>query len=112
MHVTYNDGANRRSEKGELLERANRQLEDIVRDSAELVDVEWEVLTDEKNRERYRLTLTNRLHGDHISADFSPSELRRGGHTRFRLLGLWGNLLQSRLDVQIGKLQQLVQELE
>ncbi|HJT76798.1 MAG TPA: hypothetical protein VJ739_06310 [Gemmataceae bacterium] len=108
MTVTYTDKAKQWGEGYALLQEATDRLEEVLGESAGLVSAEWDRTQDARGRVLYRLRLSDFT--GQVSATFTHEELQSPGHMRFRLLGLWGDLLQMRSDEQVKKLQQLVGE--
>lgn len=108
MSVTYSDKAKQWGEGYALLQQATKRLEDILGPSAGSVAAEWDRGQDERGRILYTLRIADPT--GEVGAAFTPQELESPGHLRFRLLDLWGDLLQRHSDAQVRKLQQLVKE--
>ncbi len=108
MNVTYSEKARQGGRVFTLLQQATKQLEEVLGPSAEQVTVEWDCGPDERGRALYTLRIQD--HTGEASTRFAPEELESSSHLRFRLLDLWGDLLQRRSDAQLKRLQQLVQQ--
>jgi hypothetical protein len=93
MNVTYRDGAGERGEGHRLLQQATARLEEVVGSSAGQVQAEWNRTKDSRGRTIYTLRLSDWT--GTVSADFAPDELQSSS-LRYRLLRLWGDLLQVR----------------
>src|SRR5438105_5463422 len=104
MNVTYGEKTDHKPEYA-LLQEATRRLEEVLGQSADLVAVEWKRGQDERGRLLYTLRLSD--FAGAVSATFAPDELRSPSHQRYRLLDLWGDLLQVRSDAQMKKIHQL-----
>ncbi|MBV9122512.1 MAG: hypothetical protein JO112_03990 [Planctomycetes bacterium] len=108
MVVKFSDKAKQWKEGYYLLERATEHLEEILGPSAGSVSVEWDRREDARGRSQYIVKLSD--HTGEVTDAFAPSELELRSHMRYRLLDLWGKLLQRRSDEQMKKLQELVKE--
>jgi hypothetical protein len=108
MNVTYSERVKQRNGDLWLLQQATAMIERILGPSADQVRVEWDRSEDAARRTYYIIHLSDG--NKSVSMSFSRNELRLNGHLRFRLLGLWGDLLQTRSDEQVQKLTQLVAE--
>jgi hypothetical protein len=107
MSVTYSENVTQRAEEYSRLRQVTEWLQEILGPSAESVAVEWDRAPDARGRPHYTLKLTDET-GEMVTDAFTPDELELRRPLRFRLLDLWGNLLQLRSDRQVRKLQQLV----
>jgi hypothetical protein len=77
-----------------LLQQATTCLEEIIGSSADQVCVKWDRSENPKGRTIYTLRLS--AWAESVSAPFTLRELRSPHDLRWRLLDLWGDLLQIR----------------
>lgn len=103
MNVSYSD-ATKQWQNGyfELLQQATMLLEGIVGESANRVSAEWDCVKDARGR--LILSLTIRDATGQATAHFTPDELSVNREMRYRLLDLWGDLLQVRSHRLLEKL--------
>jgi hypothetical protein len=109
MTIVYSDKVKQLPDEYVLLKRATEYLVNYVGPTAGLESVEWDRVDDDRGRRRY-YTLKLSGFSREVSDVFYPDALWREAHMRFRLVGLWGDLLQAYADVRLKKLQQLVLE--
>ncbi len=100
MNVIFTEKAKR--EQYERLLEATKVLEEVLGPSAKIVSAEWDRGENERGRIVY--TLKVRDYTGEVSAAFDPDELRSLSDLRYRLLRLWGDLLQIRSHKQLQEL--------
>src|SRR5947209_4414721 len=93
VNVTYTENA-KYGDAYALLQQATERLKKILGTSADRVSVEWDRGQDVRGRAQYTLKLSD--HTGQVAASFAPDELSLSAHMRYRLLDLWGDLLQVR----------------
>jgi hypothetical protein len=91
-----------------LAEAANPVLEQAIGPPAERVTATWGFRADERGRPIIRLTLADR--SEQASADFTPEELQALDGSRWRLIRLWGDVLQKASNRIAKELEVLVAE--
>jgi hypothetical protein len=96
VNIAYSESARQWGEGYTLLQQATMRLEEIGGPSAGQVKAEWDRAEDSRGRTIYTLRLSDWTGA--VSAAFAPEELRNSTHMRYRLLRLWGDLLQVRSD--------------
>lgn len=101
MNVTYPDRA-KQVEGFFLLEQATACLTEVLGPSAEQVRIEWDRMEDACGRAVYTLRLSDWT--GEASGNFSLEELRSSSQLRYRLVRLWGDLLQDRSHKQLKAL--------
>jgi hypothetical protein len=101
MNVTYTEKARQWGEGFTRLQQVTTRLEEVAGPSASLVKAEWDRREDPKGRALYTLRLSD--WSGAVSADFAPDELT-SRDVRYRLIRLWGDLLQVRSHKQLQKL--------
>jgi hypothetical protein len=102
LNVTYTDGARQWDKGFALLEEATKHLEKVAGPSADLVRADWERAEDTGGRAVYTLRLSEGT--GKVEASFTLNELRSPSHMRYRLLRLWGDLLQIRSHRQLQEI--------
>jgi hypothetical protein len=101
MDVKYPDTGAQPGDEHALLAMATRLLEEAA-GSAPNLKIEWDRSNDENGRPVYTLRLSDR--SGSASGGFSPEDLRDTTHLRYRLIRLWGDLLQARSHKQLQEL--------
>lgn len=101
MDVKYTDKA-KQGEEFVLLEQATACLADVLGPSAGQVRTEWDRVEDACGRAVYTLRLCDWT--GEASGNFSLQELRSSSQLRYRLIRLWGDLLQDRSHKQLKAL--------
>jgi hypothetical protein len=102
MNVKYTDRVGQGGEALALLQHATKLLEGVLGRSAPRVEAAWDRAEDGGGRALYTLRLSEGT--EEASARFTPDELRDAGGLRYRLLRLWGDLLQERSHRQLQEL--------
>jgi hypothetical protein len=102
MKVIYTDRGRPWPEAAQTLGEATGWLEDAIGASAARVTAEWDRTTDDKGHAQYNLRISDSV--DRANASYAPDEIRSPRHMRFRLLRLWGDLLQARDHRQLQRL--------
>src|SRR5437870_3748843 len=101
MSVTYSD--NVQQEQGfDRLQRATRLLEEVLGSAAGRVRASWDCGNDEKGRTVYTLHLADGP--EELSTTFTLADLQRPREVRYRLIRLWGDVLQIRSQRQLRAL--------
>jgi hypothetical protein len=119
MNVRYGDKVGQGGGGYHFLQEATKRLEEVLGPSTKRLEeafgpssgevtIAWDRSADERGRPRYTLTLSDFT--GRVSADFAPAEFASPGHLRYRLLDLWGDLLQRRSEAQVRRLQDLVKQ--
>ncbi len=90
--VRYSETA-KQGEYYALLREASARLEDAVGASSASATAEWGQTRDDQGRTLCTLRVSD-WKGS-AEAAFTPDELRQPTHLRFRLLQLWGEVLQT-----------------
>jgi len=93
MNVIYKDSVKQPRSALTLLEQAARQLEEIVDESSGPVSAEWDRLEHAQGHSLYALRVVSDSMGELVTT-FTLDELANSQHMRFRLLDIWGDLLQ------------------
>ena len=91
------------------VELATNVLCEVVGRSSQLVNVDWEVSKDYRDRTMLRLKLKDSF-GSSAQTDFAPDEFKNDAHLRRRLYSLWGDVLQQKAERQMEKLQLAFQQ--
>jgi hypothetical protein len=94
MNVIHTNHAAQGEGSLALVKPATEILEEVVGPSSERVKVEWNRTEDARGRPLYSLRLSDGT--DSVSATFAASELRCSTHLHYRMVRLWGDLLQLR----------------
>ena len=94
MDVNYSNTVRGSDEWFSLAQRGTKRLLEVLGDSSDVAEAEWESETDDKGRPL--LTLTVRDFTGKRSFRFAPDELQSPSHTSFRMHRLWGDLLHVR----------------
>lgn len=104
MEVIYSEATKQRPENHALLQSYTALLTGNIgpSSSSSRVKAEWDQKQDELGTITYSMRISDAT-GD-VTASFRPDELARPLHMRFRLLRLWGELLQARIDRHLGNL--------
>ena len=90
-----------------LVERTRPILEDVLGQSAGLVDAEWKLAQDH-GRPAVILKLRDFTYPPGCEKRFSPDDLEGGAYLRQEFHRLWGDLLQARLGEIVGTLQRMM----
>jgi hypothetical protein len=93
MNVTYGDEI-RQGEGNPLFQRATTLLEGVLRRATVPIEVRWDRVEEPRGRTLYELKLSDETGS--VSTRFTPSELRSSTDLNYRLLQLYGDLLQIR----------------
>jgi len=88
---------------------ATRLLDEVLGNSAALVEAEWSQRQDERGRPLIALRVTDFTGA--AETQFIPEELLDTPQLRDRLHWLWGDLLQDRSYKQLQRLRETVQQL-
>jgi hypothetical protein len=102
MNATYSDRARQCAEDFALLQRATKCLEEVLGKSTNDVQAEWDQRQDARGRATYTLRISDWTGS--VSVDFTPDELQSPSQVRYRMLRLWGDLLQIRSHKQLEEL--------
>jgi hypothetical protein len=92
-----------------LVEGTRPILEDVLGQSAGLVEAEWSLEKDQ-GRPVLTLKLSDFTYPKGCKQRFTPAELEGGGYLRQDFHRLWGDLLQARLGDIVGTLQGMTQD--
>jgi hypothetical protein len=104
MNVIYSDKARQSTEVYPLLHQATQYLEQALGKSAGQAKVEWDRQENGDGQTRYDLRLS---HGqESVSSSLTQEELQSQFDMEFRLLDLWGDLLEQRQERQLQELQE------
>jgi hypothetical protein len=102
MNVIYHDRVRQWKEVYVLLQRATKNLEEILEGAAETVTAEWDRAEDSQGHLLPTLRLSDT--SGSVTAIFSPDELDSVSHLRIRLNLLWADLAQIRSTKQLQEL--------
>lgn len=91
MNMTFTDKTKQAAEQFILLEQTEKQLEEVLGESSELVEARWDRTEDARGRSVYVLSLKDSF--GEVSGNFAPTELQSPNQIDFRLYRLWGDLL-------------------
>ena len=104
MNVTYTEKAKEFNEANSYLRQATGYLEEVLGQSADLVNAEWDRTTDDKGRSLYTLHISDWT--GEASAIFDLHELKSAERMRVRLYRLWGEVLQTRVNKAFQKINE------
>jgi hypothetical protein len=93
-----------------LIDHGNEALADVLGGSAPLVEVQWGVVRDDRDRALIELTLRDWT-GD-VTARFAPWEFADDARLGRRLYSLWGDLLQKQSRIRFREMQEAVRQLD
>jgi hypothetical protein len=100
MNVKYSDRVKQGG--GALLDQAAAVLEEVVGEAAGRVRAEWDQAENGRGRPAYTLRLTDGP--EEVTTTFAAEELRAPRELRYRLIRLWGDLLEKRSHRQLKEL--------
>lgn len=94
MNARYSETTKQACAELPLLQEATARLEEVIGPSifVDQLRAEWNQDRDPKGRTHYTLRLS--VQEESVSASFTPRELRDRRELRYRLIRLWGDLLQ------------------
>ena len=94
MNATYNETTRQGKAELPLLQQTTACLEEVISPSIfiDQIRAEWNPGQDPKGRTLYTLRLS--VQSESVSASFTPRELRHRRDLRYRLIRLWGDLLE------------------
>src|SRR5438128_6479711 len=95
--VTYSEKITQDSALHSFAQRATATLDEVLGQSAGLVDAVWDRVDDGKGRTLITLRISDWTGA--AEAKFAPWELEQS--IRLRLYHLWGDLLQARSHMQV-----------
>src|ERR1700722_14645498 len=100
MDIGYSEKVKQWPEGYSLVQNATKQLEEAVGKWANVVSGEWDRGQDDKGQD----VLTLRLKDPNweVLGKYAPNELRSAGLRTFNMNRLWGEILQRRLEKQLG----------
>jgi hypothetical protein len=109
MNVMYSNEAKQQDDGAALMERATQVLEEeVLGPKASQVQAEWDRVEDDKGQPRYLLSLDDGTYKS--QASLKPDELRSPWKLRFRLHGLWDDLLEAQSEALLKRIFQLLDE--
>ena len=111
MNVMYSNEAMQQDEGAALMERATQVLEEeVLGPKASSVHAEWDRVVDDQGQPRYILSLDDGTYKS--QASLTLDQLRTPWQLRFRLRGLWSDLLQAQSEALLKRIFQLLDESE
>jgi hypothetical protein len=106
MSITHSDLKNSNYLKNDVFQRARAEVEEIIRNSIEPAQAEWEQVQDDQGKTWFELRLY--FQGDSVSARFTPKEMASPRQIRSEARSLWGDLLRIRSEKQHRIVEQLL----
>ena len=101
--VVYSNQIQKTKKLRQLAEQGTHVLDDILGNSARLVDAEWNCIENGNGRNEITLQISDWTGS--ASAQFAPAEFEQGDVLRRRLNWLWGDLLQIRNHWQLQQFE-------
>lgn len=108
--LEMSDASSSDSELKRLIDRGNEVLAEVLAGSAPLVEVQWGVVRDDKDRALIELTLRDWT-GD-VTTRFAPWEFAEDARLGRRLYSLWGDLLRKQSKIRVREMQEAVRRLD